>query len=297
MADYTKNAEIVNNPSEDDMMLMGDFGPGNARMLTESEMDTRDEISAKIEAGIPLTPDERGLVPGPENMYFDERVGRNVPVGTPNQQIMDEARRMGRDPFPAAEGLRSVEGPRTSRGMAPDQFPSPEGLSSVGRVEPMSGRISERSVDELIGASPAGPALKPLGPPTRAESIQERIEELKRQQQILRERLDDSRRQRVDDLRRKNRTRLERDLEAARQRLDDFERQQQPRLESMRESMREETERFIQEERSRQLEEFRRQRQLEELRRQQRILFEMDLNQLSPQEARMQRMITGNRRR
>lgn len=192
MADYTKNAEIVNNPSDDDMMLMRDFGPGNARMLTESEMDFQDRIAAKIEAGIPLTPDERGLVPGPENMYFDERVGRNVPVGTPNQQIMDEARRMGRDPFPAAEGLRSVEGPRTSRGMPADQFPSPEGLSSVGRVEPMSGRISDirqRSVDELIGARPAGPALKPLGPPTRAESIQEersrQLEELRRQQQIL----------------------------------------------------------------------------------------------------------------
>jgi len=235
MPDYTKNAEIVNNPSDDDMMLMRDFGPGNARMLTESEMDFRDRIAAKIEAGIPLTPDEEATVPGPKNMYYDQRVDRYVPAGTPNQEIMDEAIRMGRDPFPPAESLLSVEGPdyrSNSRGMPSDQFPSPEGLRSVERVEPMSGRISERSVDELIGARPAGPALKPLGPPTRAESIQERIEEIKE----LRRRLEELRRQ----------------------------------------------------ERS---------RQLEELRRQQQILRERDLNQLTDEELRMQRMITGNRGR
>ena len=147
MPDYTQNADIVNSPSDDDMMLMGDFSP------------------APSQAAEPL---------GPENMYYDERVDRYVPAGTPNQQIMDEARRMGRDPFPAAEGLRSVEGPRTSRGMPADQFPSPEGLSSVGRVEPMSGRISERSVDELIGARPVTPALKPrpLGPSQTATDFQ-----------------------------------------------------------------------------------------------------------------------------
>lgn len=332
MADYTKNAEIVNNPSDDDMMLMGDFGPGNARMLTESEMDTRDEISAKMEAGIPLTPDERGLVPGPENMYFDERVGRNVPVGTPNQQIMDEARRMGRDPFPAAEGLSSVEGPRTSRGMAPDQFPSPEGLSSVGRVEPMSGRISERSVDELIGARPAGPALKPLGPSepkdvpdpryagiratrkgheaimggyddvnrmnekygetARREgrgytaeelrSIRSRIEELGRMSRAPRsaekpDTVPPTRAERIQELRES--------IQESMQRLEELRRQQEARaLESMREG----NERFLQEERR---------RQLEELRRQQQILLGMDLNQLTDEELRMQRMITGNRGR
>tara|TARA_R110002012_G_scaffold136246_2_gene290494 strand:- start:3412 stop:4308 length:897 start_codon:yes stop_codon:yes gene_type:complete len=145
MPDYTKNTDVVNSPSDDDMMLMGDFSP------------------APSQAAEPL---------GPENMYYDERVGRNVPVGTPNRQIMDEARRMGRDPFPAAEGLSSVGGEDPAgRGMPSDQFPSPEGLSSVGRVEPMSGRIS---ADRLIGARPAGPAIKPrpLGPSQTATDYQ-----------------------------------------------------------------------------------------------------------------------------
>ena len=289
MADYTNNAEIVNNPSDDDMMLMGDFGPGNARMLTESEMDTRDEISAKMEAGIPLTPDERGLVPGPENMYFDERVGRNVPVGTPNQQIMDEARRMGRDPFPAAEGLSSVEGPRTSRGMAPDQFPSPEGLRSVGRVEPMSGRLSERSVDELIGARPAGPALKPMGPPQFSKRKTRRPgaldAESKRHEAIM-SMFEDAKRMQEKYLRdgeyspEEHQSFMDR-VNALRGRLGDPASAEKP-----------DTVPSTRAERIQELE-----GRIQELRRQNQILLGMDLNQLTDEELRMQRMITGNRGR
>ena len=83
-----------------------------------------------------------GNMKGP---VYDERVQRYVSPGTTEQQIKEEAARMGRDPFPPSETLPSV-GPavpmRTSRGMPPNEFPPAESLPNISFVDLAAGRIS-----------------------------------------------------------------------------------------------------------------------------------------------------------
>jgi|TARA_R110000744_G_scaffold107526_1_gene204035 hypothetical protein len=77
--------------------------------------------------------------------FYDERVQRYVPRGTSEQEIKEEAARMGRDPFPPAETLPSVSYKGTmptNRGMPPNEFPPAESLPNISFVDLAAGRIS-----------------------------------------------------------------------------------------------------------------------------------------------------------